>query len=702
MARQPATPKPPKNRFKKDVDPQTLATDLALKKLATSGITPTQAKTLRLEFLSGLEVKTLNDSYSELCAIKIPYLDPSNLAKPLAARPSWPAFYRLRYLRQIPETKGDIRYTNEPGAGVCAYFPPCVNWPALISDVTKPLIITEGEFKAAKASLMGHATIGLGGVWNFRAKSLAYGFLPELEGIAWAKRDVYIIFDSDILEKEGVQNAFNALSSELHMRGALVYLVLLPPAVDGSKQGLDDWVVANPSSSIARLIRERQPITEAKKFWALNNEYVVVRDRALIVNLKTFNKSSLEAFSKVNQNMHYHAYKLLENGEVSLSPANVATEWLKWPMRNSVIDVTYLPGKGLYTEGRDAVNLWRGWGCKPLKGDIKPFITLLDHVFEGAESDARQWFLMWLAYPIKHPGTKLYTASVIHGTGHGTGKSLIGYSVGRVYGRNFTEISQGDLQKDFNPWADCRQFVMGDDVTGSDKRSDNDVLKKLITQRSIWINTKHVPEFEVPDCINYLFTSNHPDAFFLEDNDRRFFIHEVTSKPLDTTFYTAYGNWLDGSGASALFYYLLNEIDVSAFNPYAPAPLTRAKMQMMSATRSDLATWVRKLISVPEEVLKVGEVVIDGDLFTAAQLLSLYDPSGASRVTATGLARELLRASAPRANRGEVFDGPAGTDRYFILRNVHKWIKLDGDPLVKALGRKAKGVEVSKQVTRKY
>ena len=58
---------------------------------------------------------------------------------------------------------------------------------------------------------------------------------------------------------------------------------------------------------------------------------------------------------------------------------------------------------------------------------------------------------------------------------------------------------------------------MGDDVTGSDKRADADFLKKLITQKELRVNVKYLPAYTVKDCINYFFTANHPDSFFLED-----------------------------------------------------------------------------------------------------------------------------------------------------------------------------------------
>ena len=267
----------------------------------------------------------------------------------------------------------------------------------------------------------------------------------------------------------------------------------------------------------------------------------------------------------------------------------------------------------------------------------------------------------------------MYTSVVIHGRRHGTGKSLIGYTLGQIYGKNFVEISQGDLHGAFNEWAEGKQFVLGDDVTGPNKRQEADVLKKMITQRKMRINAKYVPSYEVPDCINYYFTSNHPDSFFLEDDDRRAFIHEVQVGPLSEEFYVEYDLWLVTGGAEAVFHYLLN-LDLDGFNPAAPAFYTKAKDRMISDGQSDLGAWVRHLITSPEYILKVGEIKVTRDLFTNKELMAFYDPIGRTPVTANGLGRELRRAGILQVCEGtpiKLSDG--SVDRYYAVRNFDKW-----------------------------
>lgn len=664
--------------------------ELAVAKLATSGLSEQDMVDLRMEVLNGVTVEKLHPSFKAIPAVKITYWDPTDLSKPLGCQPKWPGFYRLRYLREAgTEKKDDLRYTNEPVAGVVAYFPPIVDWPSIIKDRDLTLIITEGEFKAAKACKEGFPCIGLGGVWNFRSSGMGVSFLRELEAITWVKRRVYIIFDSDVVSKPGVQQALNTLAEELMLRGALPFIVLIPDGDEGKKQGLDDWCVNNPGSTLYELCERHQPLTQVRKLFEFNDKLVYVMDKGLIIDQHTRNKYSGVSFKEAFQNIDYSELLIDDNGGVTLKKAAVAASWLKWPLRNQVSGMTYRPGAERFIDRdkpQSLYNLWPGWGCEPKKGDVKPFLDLLDHLFKGTDKKDSEWFLRWCAYPIQYPGTKMFSAAVFHGTRHGTGKSLVGYTLGRIYGKNFTEINQNDLHAGFNSWAEAKQLVMGDDVTGSNKRQDNDLLKKLITQKELRVNSKFMPEYTVPDCINYYFTSNHPDSFFLENDDRRLFIHEVLVGPLTEEFYMEYMLWLDTTGPEALFEYLLN-LDLGDFNPSAPALRTLAKEQMTADTRSDIGEWVHKLQHEPDSVLRVGELIAPGDLFTTSELLAFYDPLGLKRLTPNGLGRELRRNAVARAHGGRPIRGPIGTDRYYIIRNLDKWLNATPTQLAEQLSK---------------
>jgi hypothetical protein len=683
-------------------------TKLGVEKLLTSGLSMQDAVDLGIEMLSGFQTAALHPSFAAKASLKLNYYDLSGA--PLKPRPKWPDFYRIRYLEDVTDEvsfeaatdKKPLRYTNEPEAGVAAYFPKIVDWFELAGDPHKPLIITEGELKAAKACKEGFDSIGLGGVFNFKSVRNGIPFLPELEEIDWVKRIVYICYDSDYRTNPNVCIALNQLAEELVERGALVYALSLPDMLDDGKTGLDDLLCNAPDANnmMRGLLSAAEPIGLARPLWQLNDKVVYVRDPGLILVRKSQQKMSPEAFkSHAFATVNYTEQLLRSDGEMSYKKVGAAGPWMSWPLRAEVTQLLYLPGAEKMVPDQDglAFNIWKGWGCEPIKGDIGPWKQLLDHLFVGADPEDRKWFERWCAYPIQNPGVKLFSACVFHGTKHGTGKSLVGYMLGRIYGKNFVEINKDNLTAGNYDWAEAKQFVLGDEVTGSAKRDVNDMLKKLITQESFRINIKYVPTFEIKDVINYFFTSNHPDAFFMEDNERRYFIHEIKTGPLDDAFYEMFDEWMKrGPGPSALFHYMLN-LDLGDFNPHAPARKTVARQRMIADTKSDLGEWVHRLLADPDSMLKLGHVHADRDLFTNRELLVMYDPEQRTGTTANGLGRELRRSGVTLAYDGGVLPGKDGSDRYYIIRNLDKWVGANRQQLVKHLDATKKVRSTSKK-----
>src|SRR5215210_837522 len=98
--------------------------------------------------------------------------------------------------------------------------------------------VTEGEKKVDAGVSRGLLMVGLSGVWNGQKdKELIFDWhLLPLEGERYS-----ITFDSDITSNPNVQMAGERQARLLREQGAEVYITLLPPAADGSKQGLDDF-----------------------------------------------------------------------------------------------------------------------------------------------------------------------------------------------------------------------------------------------------------------------------------------------------------------------------------------------------------------------------------------------------------------------------------------------------------------------------
>lgn len=661
--------------------------DAAAQKLESSGLSVEQAAELGMYTVNS--ATQLDAQFEAQPSLVIPYFDVDG--KPLRPQKAWPEFYRLRYLGEQNGPKGfndaagvkPSRYSQPRNTGVCAYFPRCADWKALAADTTEPLLITEGELKAAKATVEGFPTIGLGGVYNFRASHAGVFFLPELEKFNWVRRKVIIVYDSDYAENANVCNAINALADELQERGAIPHVATLENVYEGddTKTGLDDYLVVKGADALVDLLADAEPLGMSKRLWQMNKEVAYIRDPGMVVALRTAQKMDCSKFAAHSD---WAALAVPERkvvkGSVQIIKASAAPMWLKWPMRRAVDKLTYLPGQEQLVEedGLSYLNQWKGWGVKPEKGNVKPWLELVDFIFKDAPKEEKEWFLDWCAYPIQFPGTKLFSAVIIHGRHTGTGKTLAGYTLARIYGANFIKIKSKDLYDTW--WAENRQFVLGDEISGSDKRAEADMMKAMITQEEVNINIKYIPQFSVPDCVNYYLTSNHADALFLEDEDRRFFVHEVLGEPLPLEFYVAYDKWLKkDKGAAALMQWFLDR-DLSKFNPKAPALRTQARERMIMVGKSDLAMWLAELKEDPYSKLKVGQMSHQRDLFTSQELLGMYEqehPHATGKVTKNGMSRALNAAGFKQVYDGQPLTDTKGVQgRYFMVRNADRWRKV--------------------------
>lgn len=631
-----------------------------LAKIAGSLLDTKDAAKLHFEPLAAAKVKELSLPAS-LAGFRIPYftLD-GKLSK----------FWRLRYLEDTRKGfdklngRKTLRYVQPGGSVNEVYLPPYVDWQDLAKDVEEPLIITEGELKAACATRQGLPTIGLGGVWSFKSNKQTASLLPALKQFNWKARRVTICFDSDASSNPQVVAAENALARALTDEGAEVYIARLPGLDNGAKVGIDDYLLTNTVDDLVAILTSASEYAVSCALHAMNEQVVYIRDPGLVFDYVNNMRLSCDNFTKHAYATHWHDVQAADG---KVAQKQTAKLWLVWPARAELASVTFKPGEPRTTDGK--LNLWTGWPIEPKKGDIKPWQFLMTHLFQNTEPEARKWFEQWCAYPLQNPGQKMPSAACFWGKAQGTGKSMVGVTLMRIYGKYSSEITDTEVEDTRREWAENKQFILADDITGNDARKMANKLKTMISQKELKLDKKYVPKYSVPDCINYYFTANGPDCFYMEDDDRRNFIHEVTALPLTQEERNNYADWKDtDEGIAALFHYFLN-LDLTGFDPFAPALATNAKRTMIYLTKSDVAAWVADLRNNYEAMLDMP-----GDLFTAAELLRMYDPIGVGKVSANGMARELTKAGfrAP-GKHGTMAVTKFGNMRLYAIRNIDEW-----------------------------
>lgn len=215
-------------------------------------------------------------------------LDESGILPDVAAERG---YYTARRRSEVPDTFKD--YQRKPGLVVPMFSPdgetvgyqlrpdkprkngPKYETPGGISPVVDvhpqmleetrhgdgPLLITEGAKTGDAATSRGIPTVVLAGVWLWCIpKVKPYRLKPCFDHIRLEGREVFVAFDSDCMSKKNVQDALAALVAALQDRGAVVKVIYLPDAPDGSKQGIDDYLVAGGTiKEMFMLAREFEP-----------------------------------------------------------------------------------------------------------------------------------------------------------------------------------------------------------------------------------------------------------------------------------------------------------------------------------------------------------------------------------------------------------------------------------------------------------
>ena len=204
-------------------------------KLLACGLTPETSGRARLHSGSPAEVREALGYGVQGGGLVIPYDD---------------GYARVRIDNPGPDGK---RYRSPAGQGNRLYVPATLA-AGVLSDATIPLHLTEGEFKALKATQEGIPCLALPGVWSWKQKLHGKSFpIPDLDRVTWKGRKVVVVFDSDLADKPTVAWAEHALIQELRGRGAEVYVLRLPDGPKGAKVGLDDYLVAEGVAAFRRL-----------------------------------------------------------------------------------------------------------------------------------------------------------------------------------------------------------------------------------------------------------------------------------------------------------------------------------------------------------------------------------------------------------------------------------------------------------------
>jgi putative DNA primase/helicase len=299
-----------------------------------------------------------------------------------------------------------------------------------------------------------------------------------------------------------------------------------------------------------------------------------------------------DALTKLYKNFAYQygtevAWDVLEKMPIRISHLrhtfgdDAVKLWMASPKRRMVKaeQIVFDPSGA---SGEEAVNLYRGRGVEPIRGDVAPFYELLDYVCSG-DPGIKDYVLNFYALPLQKPGFKLPASLVFHGA-EGTGKNLLNELIMSIHGRSGKVVGQRELESQWNDWLSGCTFVIGDEVVSrQEMRHHKGVLKALITGTDVNIATKFMNTRSERNCMNIVFLSNELEPLKLDPTDRRYCVI-WTQRRGDPAMYARFVAWRNAGGAAHLLHELL-ERDLSGWLWHEPPPTNQAKTDLIDMGR---------------------------------------------------------------------------------------------------------------------
>lgn len=311
-----------------------------------------------------------------------------------------------------------------------------------------------------------------------------------------------------------------------------------------------------------------------------------INDPAL--NRSRLTKQSFEDFSNRYLNQYVSTGKD-KAGKDILMP--VGKWWLRHPQRRQYETIVFAPGR----DAGDAYNLWKGFACEALPGDCSLFLEHLRVNICRENEEHYRYLLSWCARTVQHPDSPGQTAIVMRGQ-QGTGKSFFAKTFGSLFGRHFMQVADPKhLVGSFNSHLRDTVVLFGDEAFYAGDKRHESVLKMLITEEVIAVESKGIDVELAPNFTHVLLASNNTWVVPAGADERRFFVLDVgEGSKQDAAYFGRIQAQLNSGGREALLHYLMN-YDLTGFEVRNVPKTTALHEQKLLSLTPEEEWWYRKL-----------------------------------------------------------------------------------------------------------
>jgi len=283
--------------------------------------------------------------------------------------------------------------------------------------------------------------------------------------------------------------------------------------------------------------------------------------------------------------------------------------------------------------GRLGINTYKPANIVMTEGDASPFINHLRALI-GNEADLRI-LLNFMAHCVQRPGVKALWAPVIQ-SAEGAGKGLIlaalKHAIGSIYVHdvNAKELSDGGGK--FNSWLRNRLLIIANEIKVDETREMLEVLKPLITESRVEIQSKGVDQMMEDNVANWIMFTNFQNAVPINKDSRRYAVffspiqtaEDIIAAGMGGEYFPKLFNWMRSGGAAHVAWFLMNfPIDPE----YDPAGAAH-RAPVTTSTAAAIVAGLGRIEATIQEAIDEGTEGFRGGYMSAVAVGRLLRDAG--------------------------------------------------------------------------
>ncbi len=245
-------------------------------------------------------------------------------------------------------------------------------------------------------------------------------------------------------------------------------------------------------------------------------------------------------------------------------------------------------------------NLWRPFAMELLTEPYTHKETELQFILNhikilcNHEEHVYDYFIKWIAQMIQYPHIKTIMPTFISGEGSGKGSlfKLFEKMLGNEKVFETTNPSR-DVWGDFNGMM-CNCFLVNlNELSKKDTIEAEGKIKGLITDNTLAINQKGLPQYKIKSYHRFITTTNKEEPLNSSNGDRRnLIIRSSDEKKGDYVYFDTLHNYLENSDVIRTCYDYFKSIEGMDKFKDIPIPQTEHQTNLKELSRSPIEQWL--------------------------------------------------------------------------------------------------------------